>query len=388
MTQLFRLKNIALFSFLLLLIGCSSLKDTVEPPQELSRIQPEYSINILWRKSVGESNKEGLQLRPVMIGDAIYTADPSGLVRAIDKQKGSILWTKRLKLDVLSAMGGNEKSLFLTTDDGVLYALNRSTGAVVWQYLIGAAVLAPPVANESVVLIKTVDGQLVCISTVGGELIWRNQSSVPDLVLRESSSPVIDGNNAFVGMDNGRIMAVSLINGKVAWEIPVSFPQGNTDLEQMRDVDAEPLIDSGIIYGAAYQGRVVALSYRSARTIWAVDRATHRNMAVDNVDGLILSDDGSKVLSIDKTKGVINWEQIRLRGRKLTAPSVVDSGVILVGDYQGYIHGLDELTGRLVARKKLSSGAYRQPMIVEGDVVYALDSKSNLTAFAIKKQND
>jgi outer membrane protein assembly factor BamB len=71
---------------------------------------------------------------------------------------------------------------------------------------------------------------------------------------------------------------------------------------------------------------------------------------------LYLSDVGGSVMSLDKTTGSTIWKNGDLLLRGVTAPYAFGNFVV-VGDFEGYLHGLNREDGNFVARLKLEGGA-------------------------------
>src|SRR3546814_2264649 len=75
--------------------------------------------------------------------------------------------------------------------------------------------------------------------------------TVPSLTLRGLSAPVVVGNRVYVGLDNGRVLALRTSDGQVAWEQVVSAPTGRNELERITDIDAPLLSDGGELFAAS-----------------------------------------------------------------------------------------------------------------------------------------
>ena len=76
--------------------------------------------------------------------------------------------------------------------------------------------LAAPAVGADVVVVHTVDGRLLGLDAATGKERWREEQQVPRLTLRGAGSPVIAGNLAVCGFDNGRVLAVNVEDGQVA----------------------------------------------------------------------------------------------------------------------------------------------------------------------------
>ena len=109
--------KIRLFIILIgsLLQGCSQVddymlgKDNTPKPKDLKQIDSKVKLSQNWSVPVGKASKtnEYLKIKPVIRGDIIYTADASGLIKAVTIKDGKVQWTTQLKHGiVLIRFGG------------------------------------------------------------------------------------------------------------------------------------------------------------------------------------------------------------------------------------------------------------------------------------------
>lgn len=121
--------------------GCSKLddymlgKDNTPQPKELKLIKDKITVEQNWTVAAGKSskNKEYLRLKPVVQGGVIYTADASGLVRAINKHNGQVKWTTVLKHGLVSGPAVASGYIAVGTNNSSLVVLNKSNGNKLWQ---------------------------------------------------------------------------------------------------------------------------------------------------------------------------------------------------------------------------------------------------------------
>ena len=107
----------------------------------------------------------------------------------------------------------------------------------------------------------------------------------------------------------------------------------------------------------------------------------HAHIHIITIDGnsIFLTDAKGHVYAIDRNNGLERWGQLSLTNRGVTGPTV-DGDYIVVGDYQGYMHWLDQETGDIVARHYVDgSGIFTEPTVADG-VIYAQTRAGNLQA--------
>src|SRR3546814_945953 len=98
--------------------------------------------------------------------------------------------------------------------------------------------------------------------------------TVPSLTLRGLSAPVVVGNRVYVGLDNGRVLALRTSDGQVAWEQVVSAPTGRNELERITDIDAPLLSDGGELFAASFGGEIACLDDETGQILWRSEEHT------------------------------------------------------------------------------------------------------------------
>ncbi|MGE5615388.1 MAG: PQQ-binding-like beta-propeller repeat protein, partial [Bacillota bacterium] len=151
--------------------------------------------------------------------------------------------------------------------------------------------------------------------------------------------------------------ALDLEDGKLVWEVTVATPRGTTDLERIADIGGLPLIDSGRLCAAAFQGKVACYDIQSRSAVWSRDLSSSSALVADAKNVYVVDDSGA-VHALDKASGASVWKQDKLLYRRLTSPVVVD-GRIVVGDGFGYLHVLSPDDGALIGRLATDGSAIR-----------------------------
>ncbi len=370
----------------LLLGGCGMFsggdKNQLEPAP-LPKIEQSVAIKKLWSVDTGDGvGGQYLKLVPALGADAVYAADYDGKVGAWSLDSGKRLWRAKIRENITGAVGYGGDSVYVGTLKGGVYAFDASTGEQSWKAEISSEVLAPPVGDGVVVVAKSTDGKLFGLDATDGEKIWLYQRTVPTLSLRGTSAPVIFQNVVLSGFASGKLTANDLATGRVLWEISVAYPSGRSEIDRLVDVDARPLISNAVLYTAAYQGQVNAISLRTGRKVWSRKVSTFEDMATDG-RYLYIVDNESRIRALDMQTGQPVWTQDQLLGRHLTGPAVIGRYIAVV-DYEGYVHLLEPSEGKLVGRIKVGgSGALSTP-VSDGERLFLLTSKGTLTALSLK----
>jgi len=360
-------------SCVLLLAACDKDKE-VDPPAELVEFKPSVRIDELWAAGLGGDMKNlRLGLRPSVEGDRIYAASHDGDVYAFDLKTGRVQWRARTELPLSGGPGLGGGRLFIGSSEGDVVALSASDGKQLWHVTTSGEVLAPPAATETIVVVRTVDGRLRGLDPADGHELWVTEQQVPRLSLRGTSPPVINGDMALCGFDNGRVVAVGLSDGDILWETTVAPSRGRTELERLVDIDSAVQVVGDDVFVVGFQGRAAMLALVSGQIWWSRDASSDRGLAVGEEAIYVSAADGD-VIALRRRDGTPIWTQSALHRRGLSAPAI-DGSAIVVADFEGYLHWLDAATGAFLARTATDGHRITNaPLAVDGLVIVLTDS--------------
>lgn len=369
-----------------LLAGCSLFgsKDNSEPPAELGEFDKRVELRESWSYSTGSGTDGRLvRLQPAVVGDRVFVADRDGSVAAIDLENGKQIWRTKTGLQISAAAGVGGGLVLAGSSEGRLVALDALTGEQRWLTDVPSEVLSVPQVYEGIVIVQTVDGSVSGLSADNAQPLWIYDRSVPVLTLRGTSTPLLVGGAVIAGFANGKMVALEVNTGREIWSAAVAVPRGRTELERIVDLDADPAIKDGVLYAGGYQGRLVAVSLRDGRTLWNRDMSTYRKIAVDDSQ-VTVTDADSEVWAIDRRGGRSLWKQGALRWRNLTGPVVVGD-YLGVGDFEGYLHLLSATDGAIVGRIRVDSeGIQATPVAVPDNRLLVLGAGGKLVLYRIK----
>ncbi len=355
--------------------GCGTVndylrgKDNSEPPAALTNFPNSITVQTAWSTRVGSgSDSEYFKLSPSVANGKVFAADRRGRVSAYDADSGRSLWSVETKAPISGGPGSGEGLVLLGTSDGEVLALAEANGALLWRARVSSEVLSAPRAAQGVVVVRTVDGKLFGLNGQDGKRQWTHDSSVPALTLRSTGAPVIAGDKVLGGFASGRLVALSISDGKVLWETAIAEPHGRSELERLVDISAEPQVVDRTVYVTSFQGRVAALDLESGRLVWTRDMSSYAGLTVDD-HAVYVTDAKGQVFSLDRRDGRALWKQDKLRARAVTAPAVYNDYVV-VGDFEGYLHWMARDDGHFVARTRVDDDGIIAPPVAADDTLY------------------
>lgn len=360
--------------------GRLTAADAPQAEGELPALEREFAVTVAAQFRVTDGTPDGFpKPMPAFTDDAVYTlGEDRDVVFAHALRDGERLWRKRLKAVVTGGVGAGDGLVLVGTANGAVIALDAADGKERWRAELKSEVLTPPTARGGVTVVATGDGHLYGLSSADGTRKWSIERDVPTLSLRGGSAPMTTALQAIHGFADGHLAAVDLRTGRNLWNVPVARPRGRTDLERMVDVDCQPVIASGAVFAAAYQGRVGAVDLATGAVGWGREVSCDSALAADTFN-VYLTDIDDRVLALDQRSGRVFWEQKALDGRHLTAPAVVGTA-LAVADVEGYVHWLSTDDGRLLGRSRPTKDAFLLPPQVHNGRVYVISESGTLYA--------
>lgn len=305
-----------------------------------------------WHSEVGDS---GLSLlRPALTADAVYAASAKGDLVRLDRTSGKQVWRIKTGITVSGGVGSGEGLVLIGSDKGDVLAYDEN-GKLRWQSKVPSEVLSVPQVAAGVVMVRSGDGRIAALDATDGKRLWLYERSTPALVVRSHAGITVQRGVAFAGFAGGKLVALKISDGSMLWEVSVSQPRGNTELERISDITSNPVADDEQVCAIAFQGRVACYDVAQGSPLWNRDISSDKGMMLLR-KYLYISDAKGSVIALDKTSGSTLWKNDQLSMRDIAAPLVLEK-LVVVGDYAGYLHGLNREDGSMAARIKLDSGA-------------------------------
>jgi outer membrane protein assembly factor BamB len=368
--------------------GCSFMsgylagEDNTEPPAELEKLDDPVALKRLWHASIGVGyDSQFVRLVPAVIDEYILAADRKGRVAAYATESGKRLWETRTRVPVSAGPGAGDGLVLLGTSDARVLALSLEDGEPLWEASVSSEVLSVPQIDRGVVVVQSVDGNVTGLDAVDGRQLWIYDRDVPVLTLRGTSTPAVAYGAVIAGFASGRVAALTIDEGFVAWEASVAVPKGRSEIERMVDIDGDPVIVGGAVYVATYQGRVAVIDAQNGNLGWTRDMSSHAGLGVDFAQ-VYITDQDSNVWALTRDSGGSVWKQDKLSNRSLTSPTPFNN-YVAVGDFEGYVHLLSRYDGHIAGRVKVDSeGVSARPLVVD-DIMYVYGNDGTLAAYTL-----
>jgi outer membrane protein assembly factor BamB len=345
-----RLSRFAAFAAVLL-AACSS--SSGPKPAELVDIPDARRVKVQWAIDLGTG--EPYIFTPALAGDGIFVAARYGTVSRVEAATGREVWRIKPTKTLSAGPAANARTVVVATEDGEVIALDSKDGTVRWRARASSEVLAAPSLGGGLVLVRSIDSRIFAFGEEDGKRRWVYQRAAPSLMIRSPSGVTVDGDGAFAGFSGGKLVALSLANGGLRWEVTVALPKGSTELERVVDIVGDPMVQGRDVCAAAYQGRVACFDISSGRQSWARDLSSLTGVSLDARYAYVADDKGS-IHELDRTTGRSTWKQDKLSLRQPSLPQPLET-LVAVGDFEGYVHFLARDSGAFVARFNTNRGS-------------------------------
>jgi len=378
----FRIIGLVAATSLLASCGMFGDKEKDLEPMELVKIDSSIKIRKIWSAKLGgDAEFLRVALQPAGDGSRIYAASYDGNVTAFDPENGKQVWRAKLDVELSAGPGVGEGHVVVVAKDGFAVALDAATGEEKWRADVSGESLARPLIKGNAVLVQTIDNRIEALSLFDGRSRWTVVQSAPVLTMRGSASPVAVGSTVISGFDSGRVVAMDLDTGAVAWESLVSPPQGRSDLDRLSDIDGAIAVVGQDVYVAGYQGRLVSLASESGQVLWNREVSSYEGVAADWNSVYTVRDNG-EIVALTRRTGAETWRNESLLRREPTLPVPFNTNVV-VGDLEGYLHFFSNIDGEPVARVRLGSKAISSAPLVVANRLYVQSDGGDLAAYIV-----
>jgi outer membrane protein assembly factor BamB len=248
---------------------------------------------------------------PAFDTHSAYLVLRDGTVCAVDHATGLKRWSVPASSTVRPV---SSETVLVGADGKNAWGLDAMTGDPRWQRDLGATPEAEPVATPAGALFLTGDGDLVLLAWQDGREAWRGR--LPGRV----SAPMAPGpDRVWIGLDDGRVLAIRLADSGVLWTKPLGA----------RILGITPLGDR-LVVGSA-DNFLYALNASNGDTEWrwrtggdVVGKAASdgRRVYFTSLDAMLRA--------LDRRHGDLKWQR-PLASRAVGGPVLAGTALILAG---------------------------------------------------------
>jgi outer membrane protein assembly factor BamB len=189
-------------------------------------------------------------LEPVE-GDGLLFVHEAGTVKAIRINDGSTAWEISDLPQLAVAPVWGDGRLILCTASGEVLVLRALDGQLVWRQNLGSRAHAPPALAANRAYVPLDDGRIVAVSVETGASLWAGRLPEPATAL------LADTDRLFAGSRDNFFYAIREEDGTIAWRWRTGA-----------DVVGLPVVDDRNVYFVSMDNVLRALSRRSGVQQW------------------------------------------------------------------------------------------------------------------------
>ncbi len=354
------------------------------------------SLGVAWTASIGKgSDKDGrLGGGPVVAEGKIFTIDTTGTVRAFDANGGSQLWSARFGEvgdNAASIYGGGVAyeggKVYATNGLGYVAALNAADGSAVWTVKPGGTLRGEPSVDGNAVYVMSQDNQIYSLKVADGTTNWSNAASLEIAGVFGAAAPSIGQGTVVAGFSSGELNAYRYENGRMVWQDALSRTSMSTSVASLSDIDADPVIDNGVVFAIGQGGRMVALDLFSGQRIWELNIGGISTPWVAG-EWVFAVNDKAQLIAVARRTGKIRWinqmpryEKMKARKGPITYVGPVLAGErLVVAGSNGALINVSPVDGAFQSQVDLDDGVSFQP-VVANNTLYLLTDSGRLIAY-------
>ncbi|MCP4423732.1 MAG: PQQ-binding-like beta-propeller repeat protein [Chloroflexi bacterium] len=252
---------------------------------------------------------------------------------------------------------------------------NSDPIALIWTYDSGNAINHPPLPVGDVVIAVPQGGPVTALDAADGELRW--QYAPPERIWDRAY--VSDGRSLFIGLENGKLVALDLQTGDLHWEKELGI-NAQTPLYVADGVLYVPttFVGPGLTADPFGQAKLFALNPDDGQEIWVFEsnnyilqtpfRLGKTVYVAGSYEADIEIDEGGpmRLYALSANDGTEKWAFESLDGypKQLYA---TETAVAYIA-YQDFTSGVDAQTGAALWRK--DTGNWVPTLSGSGDIVY------------------
>ena len=369
------------------------------------------SLSRVWTATIdGGSNRQRLGAAPVVADGKVFAIDVDASVHAFSATTGGKIWATNIaasataKLDKKTRgarFGGgvsyDDGKVYATDGLGDVVALDAATGKQAWRAKPGGPLRGAPSIDGTNVYILSQDNQLYALSKADGSVQWTQSGSIETQGVFGVAAPAVSQGTVVAGFSSGELNAYRYENGRTLWQDALSRSTISTSVSSLADIDADPVIDRGIVYAVGQGGRMIALEIVSGQRLWEQNFAGISTPWVAGEWVFIVTDD-ARLVCLARATGKVRWiSQLRhYKSEKLKKDGTIkDSkksnpvtwyGPVLAGNRLVLTNSLGQIASASVDTGKLGTvidakAPFTLPPVVANSTLYVLDQKGRVTAY-------
>ncbi len=341
---------------------------------------------------VGGGYRAKLTAQPVVLGGRVFTMDTDAVVCAFDLKSGERLWRRETRdkdthsTNLAGGIAAEGGLVYVVTGRSDALALNVADGKVAWRAPLPAPARSLPTLGGGRLYVGLIDGRLLALDMHGGKQLWSYQSSDAGMIVLGQPAPAYSDDIVVAGFGSGDLAAVHADTGTLLWTDNLGAAGGRVTATDLSSIRGAPVIDGATVYAVGLGGLIVAIDLRSGRRIWERPIGGGQMPWIAG-DWIYLIDNDQQLLAMTKAEGRVRWvadlphyvDETKHTGPLFwSGPALVNYRLVLTGD-RGQLLYANPVSGVVTGGVDLPAAGAVPPVAASGTLLILTDD-GKLTA--------
>ncbi len=368
-----KLRSNLVFPFLLVVTLVIKSAYAQQPPIEA----PVYKLN-----GIKFTFKTAAPIRSTaaISGGVLYFGGGDDYFYAVDGQSGKQIWRFKTEGAIYSSPAINNGVAYFSSRDKYIYALQSSSGKELWKFRMENDLgeenfwdnyLSSPVIVGQDLFIGSGDGNLYAFNIDAKQLIWKYNTGA-----RIKTTPAVYEGQVIFGTNAGFLICLSKDKGVLQWKFATDgtknkFEDQNND---RTSIFCSPSVQDGMVVTGGRDGIIYAVDLSTGKEKWRVDHKGPWILSTAIKDGVVFVACGSDAMlqALDLKTGNEKWQ---FKSRDANFSSITLAGDMLYfSDFSGNVHALSRKTGAENWCFPMGSRAFSAPVVSDGIVYCSSDN--------------
>lgn len=209
----------------------------------------------LWKKGIADISSS-----PVLCGDKLLVGSGSGILWALDRETGDVIWRFKTSGSIISTPaclaspddnpGG--AMIYFGSTNGRLYALESDSGKVIWEFDAGAGIYTSPAIKNGKVFFGSSKGDMFALDLRDGSQLWSYKTGADSY-----SSPAAADSLVYFGSNDYFMYALKQADGALVWKYKTNGL-----------IHSSPIAIGDKLFFGSYDGNFYALNRISGKLLW------------------------------------------------------------------------------------------------------------------------
>jgi outer membrane protein assembly factor BamB len=255
-----------------------------------------------------------------------------------------------------------DKILYTVSWGGKISAIDINNFNIIWEQEIGVGSSSPLIKGDNIYIGS--NNGLFAFNKKTGEIVWENN------FVSISTKPAYSGNNLFCGSNDGNMYAFNSQNGDLKWTYQTDY-----------EIYSSPIIKDNCLYFGSNDGFFYAVNIENKELIWKykTDGPIDSSPVIIN-DDIVFGSWDSNLYSLNLLNGRLNWKFST--GWGIDSKPLYHDNKIYLGSEDNNFYSIDSETGKLTWMFSTNGGIKSSPAIYGNLIffgssdgkIYALDS--------------